>query len=59
MMLYFLYSCPSKKLQKSFEGDLTSDDVAKYLRKCTCFDVFNTMDIYYSTITLQLYICLL
>lgn len=38
-----------KKLRKAFEEDLTSDAVAKYLRRCMCFDVLNTVVIYYST----------
>lgn len=46
-------------LRKAFEEDLTSDAVAKYLRKCTCFDVLNIMVIYYSTIKLQQNVCLL
>jgi len=48
-----------KKLRKAFEEDLTSDAVAKYLRRCTCFDVLNTVVIYYSTKKLQQNICLL
>ena len=48
-----------KTLRKAFGEGLTSDAVAKYLRKCTCFDVLNIVVIYYSTIKLQQNICLL